>query len=97
MVTFNELKKEHLIQIVDLMLAEIIETAKEQGMTIEVDEKAKEKLADKGYDPAFGARPLRRVIEEHVEDGIADLMLEEENLKHVKVTVKNNDIVVTKM
>lgn len=96
-IAFNELKKEHLIQIVDLMLAEIIETAKEQGMTIEVDEKAKEKLADKGYDPAFGARPLRRVIEEHVEDGIADLMLEEENLKHVKVTVKNNDIVVTKM
>ncbi|SDH89830.1 ATP-dependent Clp protease ATP-binding subunit ClpE [Alteribacillus persepolensis] len=95
-VPFNELTKEDLISIVDLMLQDIMEAANEQNMHVAVTDEAKELLAELGYDPAFGARPLRRVIEEKVEDGIADLMLEEDNLENIQVVAKDNDIVVIK-
>ncbi|GGE37389.1 ATP-dependent Clp protease ATP-binding subunit ClpE [Pullulanibacillus camelliae] len=89
-VSFRALTKEHLVNIVDLMLDEVRESMREQGMTIEVTDQAKAKLAELGYDPAFGARPLRRVIEEQIEDAIADLMLDKENMKHVSVNVEND-------
>ncbi|WP_026703007.1 ATP-dependent Clp protease ATP-binding subunit [Salibacterium aidingense] len=95
-VSFHELEKEDLVTIVDLMLADIIDAAKEQNLKVNISQEAKEMLAEQGYDPAFGARPLRRVIEEKVEDGIADLMLEEENLENINVTVENDDIAVVK-
>ncbi|WP_240376271.1 ATP-dependent Clp protease ATP-binding subunit [Bacillus piscicola] len=95
-IQFKELEKKDLVKIVDLMLADIVKAAKEQDIVLTVSDEAKALLAEQGYDPAFGARPLRRVIEEKVEDGIADLMLEEENMNKVDVTVKNNDITVSK-
>ncbi|MDQ0297683.1 ATP-dependent Clp protease ATP-binding subunit ClpE [Salibacterium salarium] len=95
-VSFHELEKEDLVTIVDLMLADIFAAAEEQNMKITVSQEAKELIAELGYDPAFGARPLRRVIEEKVEDGIADLMLEEENLENISVTVEDQDLKVVK-
>ncbi|RSL29872.1 ATP-dependent Clp protease ATP-binding subunit [Salibacterium salarium] len=95
-VSFQELEKDDLVTIVDLMLADIFEAAQEQNMNVTVSKEAKELIAELGYDPAFGARPLRRVIEEKVEDGIADLMLEEENLETINVTVEDQDIKVVK-
>lgn len=56
--------------------------------------KQKKKIVELGYDPAFGARPLRRIIEEHVEDGISDAMLENEHANAMQVTVINDQIVV---
>ncbi|RKD68138.1 ATP-dependent Clp protease ATP-binding subunit ClpE [Sinobaca qinghaiensis] len=94
-VKFGELKREDLITIVDIMLSEITEAAAEQDMKVEVSDEAKAKLADLGYDPAFGARPLRRVIAEQVEDGIADLMLDEEKLEHITVSLVDDKISVT--
>lgn len=94
-VKFGELKREDLITIVDIMLSEIVEAAQEQDMKVEVSDEAKAKLADLGYDPAFGARPLRRVIAEQVEDGIADLMLDEDKLEHITVSLVNDKISVT--
>lgn len=94
-VKFGELKREDLITIVDIMLSEITEAAAEQNMKVEVSDEAKAKLADLGYDPAFGARPLRRVIAEQVEDGIADLMLDEEKLEHITVSLVDDKISVT--
>ncbi|MGV3487623.1 MAG: AAA family ATPase [Tuberibacillus sp.] len=76
-VSFSALSREDLKKIVDLMLEEVYEAAGERGISITVTDAAKEKLAELGYNPAFGARPLRRVIEEKVEDGIAELMMEE--------------------
>ncbi|MGY4688265.1 AAA family ATPase [Salibacterium sp. K-3] len=95
-VSFEELKQEDLVTIVDLMLEDIVDAAKEQNLNVTISQEAKEMLAEEGYDPAFGARPLRRVIEEKVEDGIADLMLEEEDLENIQVTVEDNDISVVK-
>ncbi|TLS38160.1 ATP-dependent Clp protease ATP-binding subunit [Pseudalkalibacillus caeni] len=95
-IPFEELTKENLVQIVDLMLAELKENINEQGMDIDVTEEAKAKLAELGYNPQFGARPLRRVIEEYVEDGIADLVMEEGNVTEVEVAVQDGDIIVKK-
>lgn len=93
-VQFNALTKEHLLSIVDLMLTDLTEVANERKVTLTVDQKAKEKIVELGYDPAFGARPLRRIIEEHVEDGISDAMLENEHANAMQVTVINDQIVV---
>lgn len=94
-VRFNELSREHLVTIVDLMLADLQDSAAEQGLTIEVTKDAKQKMAELGYDPTFGARPLRRVIEEYVEDGIADVMLENEEVKNIAVNVRDDKLKVS--
>ncbi|WP_018932559.1 ATP-dependent Clp protease ATP-binding subunit [Gracilibacillus lacisalsi] len=95
-IPFNELEQEDLLQIVDLMIAELSEQLKESDLEITVSDDAKKFLADKGYDPRFGARPLRRVIQDKVEDGITDLVLEEEDVKQIEIVFENEDIVVKK-
>ncbi|WP_411345866.1 AAA family ATPase [Paenibacillus sp. WLX1005] len=95
-IPFVALKAEDLIQIVDHMLNDIQTTLSEQGMTLDISDEAKRKLSELGYDPAFGARPLRRVIQQYVEDGITDLVLDDEQVTHINVTVNNDSIQVTK-
>ncbi|NPC92324.1 AAA domain-containing protein [Bacillus sp. WMMC1349] len=93
-VKFQPLEKEHLMKITELLLKELEETLHEQKLTIEVSDQAKEKIAEIGRHPEFGARPLRRTIQETVEDPIADLLLENEEISGVVVTVENNNITV---
>ncbi|MCA1029440.1 AAA family ATPase [Bacillus timonensis] len=93
-IEFTQLDKEHLLQIVDLMLEELQQVLKEQKITIVVEEEAKQKIAELGYHPAFGARPLRRVIQEQLEDKIADVLLEQESVAEITVTVIDNAIAV---
>ncbi|MFS0861827.1 AAA family ATPase [Fredinandcohnia sp. 179-A 10B2 NHS] len=93
-IEFKQLEKEHLLQIVDLMLKELEATLQEQNITITVEEAAKQKLAELGYHPAFGARPLRRVIQEQLEDQITDVLLEDENKTTLVVTMENDKIVI---
>ncbi|SFE30397.1 ATP-dependent Clp protease ATP-binding subunit ClpE [Lentibacillus persicus] len=95
-ITFNELAEESLLQIVDLMLAELEETIEENNIAISVTDEAKEELVKLGYDRRFGARPLRRVIQDKVEDQLTDLILEEESVESVNVDVKDDEIVVEK-
>jgi len=83
-IPFNELEKDHLLQIVDIMLDELKEQLQEQGIDLTISQGAKEFLAEKGYDPRFGARPLRRVIQDKIEDGITDVLLEEDNVEKSK-------------
>ncbi|EIT85754.1 ATPase AAA [Fictibacillus macauensis ZFHKF-1] len=93
-VQFQSLKEQDLIQIVNLMLEELIDNVGEQGITITFTDEAKKKIAELGYHPAFGARPLRRVIQEKVEDQIADVLLEEENPKVITVSLSDDTISV---
>lgn len=93
-VEFKSLTKENLLEIVDLMLDDVNDMLKEQEISIEVDEKAKEKLVDLGYDPAMGARPLRRIIEEQIEDKIAEYYLSHSKASHMKATVNEHDEIV---
>jgi ATP-dependent Clp protease ATP-binding subunit ClpE len=92
-IEFKPLEKEHMLQIVELMLDELKATLKEEGIQVDISQEAKEKLAEIGYHPAFGARPLRRAIQEHVEDQIADLLLDEDEVKQIFITVENDRIV----
>ncbi|WP_121661122.1 ATP-dependent Clp protease ATP-binding subunit [Metabacillus litoralis] len=93
-IEFSSLEKEDLLKIVTLMIEELAETLAEQNISITVTNEAKEKLAALGYHPAFGARPLRRVIQEHVEDQITDLLLDHENLTQIEIDVVDNKIAV---
>jgi ATP-dependent Clp protease ATP-binding subunit ClpE len=96
-VEFNSLTKENLLNIVDIMLDEINEGMADHDIKINVDQDAKEKLVDLGYDPDMGARPLRRVIEEQIEDKIAEFYLENPDVGEINVTVNDdNEIIVEK-
>ncbi|WP_026908224.1 ATP-dependent Clp protease ATP-binding subunit [Paucisalibacillus globulus] len=95
-INFNELSEDNLMSIIDLMLAELTTTIKENNIEISITNDAKKALVKLGYDPKFGARPLRRVIQDKIEDPLTDLLLEEENVNHIHVAVKSGDIVVNK-
>ena len=74
-VVFQELTKEEIRKIVDLMLKEVVDQMKEKGVGLAVSEAAKDELAKEGYDPKFGARPLRKTIQRRIEDPLADMYL----------------------
>ncbi|WP_299092928.1 ATP-dependent Clp protease ATP-binding subunit [uncultured Metabacillus sp.] len=95
-IEFSSLKKDDLNKIVTLMLNELASVLAEQDITLKVTDKAKEKLAILGYHPTFGARPLRRVIQEHVEDKLTDLLLDEGDVTSITVDVENDEIIVKK-
>ena len=95
-ITFNELTEENLLDIVDLMLADLQTTIKENHMTMTVTDDAKKALVKLGYNRRFGARPLRRVIQDKIEDQLTDLILEEDDIQDVQVQVEDEHIVVKK-
>ncbi|WP_042349669.1 ATP-dependent Clp protease ATP-binding subunit [Bacillus massiliigorillae] len=95
-IEFGSLTKEHLVQIVDIMLAELNEMLQAEGLTLEVPMEVKEKLAELGYSPTFGARPLRRAIQEHLEDGIADFIYDEPESKVLKAVLVDDKIKIEK-
>ena len=86
-VVFHALDKEHIRQIVDLMLSQVAASLKEKNITLEVTDGAKDFIGDKGYDPVFGARPLRRTIQNLVEDQLSEALLRGEFLPGDTVVV----------
>ncbi len=74
-VVFHALTKEHIRKIVDLMLAKVAQQLVEKGIKLEATEAARDFLGEKGYDEVFGARPLRRVIQDMVEDKLSESLL----------------------
>ncbi|OUN01685.1 MAG: ATP-dependent Clp protease ATP-binding subunit ClpC [Firmicutes bacterium ZCTH02-B6] len=74
-IVFHALTKEHLRQIVDIMLQTLVKELKERGVEVEFTERAKDVLAEQGYDPQYGARPLRRAIQRLVENPLSEEML----------------------
>ena len=75
-IVFHPLKQEDVRRIADLQIAKLTERMKKQGITLRVDESAVELLAEKGYDPAFGARPLKRTIQSMLQNAVADSILD---------------------
>ena len=74
-IVFHPLTRDHMLEIVDLMLTEVSANLIEKGINLEVTQAAKDWLSEKGYDPTFGARPLRRVIQDNLEDKLSDAIL----------------------
>ncbi|MGD6775774.1 ATP-dependent Clp protease ATP-binding subunit [Sutcliffiella horikoshii] len=92
-IEFSQLQKDHLLAIVDIMIGELsVMLSQERDCELTISEAAKEKLIELGYNPAFGARPLRRIIQEHIEDPITDLLLDGEALATIHVDVTDNQI-----
>lgn len=77
MVIFNPLGQSEITQIVDIMFANVAKKLQERDISITLDSKAKEFIASVGFDPVFGARPLKRALYEEVEDRLAELILED--------------------
>ncbi|MCY4449978.1 MAG: ATP-dependent Clp protease ATP-binding subunit [Chloroflexi bacterium] len=71
-IVFHALTKEHIVSIVDLMLNDVRKPMLEKGLSLDVTQAAKEWLGEKGFDPTFGARPLRRLIERELEDSLSE-------------------------
>ncbi len=93
-VEFKPLSKEDLLSIVDLMIDEVNGLLEDQGLHIDVSDDVKEKLVDLGYDPKMGARPLRRVIQEYIEDGIAEHFLDHPSEKELAAEMAEDSIVI---
>ena len=74
-IIFHQLEKSHIIEIVGIQMRDIMKRTKAMGISIELTKQAKEYLAEKGYDPAFGARPLRRALQRYIEDPVAEEIL----------------------
>ncbi len=90
-VVFHALTMEHIRLIVDLMLNQVSTPLKEKNIALEVTDSAKDLLVSKGYDPVFGARPLRRVIQNMVEDQLSEALLRGEFLPGDTVVVDRDE------
>ena len=75
-VVFHALTRQHIREVVDILLRDVEKQLMAKGVHLEVTEKAKDWLGDKGYDPTFGARPLRRVIQNEIEDRLSESLLQ---------------------
>jgi len=95
-IIFHQLEKSHIMDIVGIQMRDLTKRMKSMGITIELTKQAKEFLADKGYDPAFGARPLRRALQRYVEDPVAEELLKgkypEGSTIRVKVNKKTGEL-----
>ncbi|MHC0551499.1 ATP-dependent Clp protease ATP-binding subunit [Salinicoccus sp. CNSTN-B1] len=92
-IVFHSLEKKHLKQIVSLMIDQLRDRLGGQDIHLEVTDSAKEKIADEGYDPEYGARPLARSIQRHIEDRLSESLLSGEELEGKVVTIdyKNDE------
>jgi ATPases with chaperone activity, ATP-binding subunit len=98
-VVFHALGKTELYSIVDLLLAQVQSRLNEQGITLEVSDEARDLLLREGYDEEYGARPLRRAIQQYVDDMLADALLSNEIAtgQTARLTVVDNKLAVTQV
>ena len=96
-VYFDHLSQEDLQKIVDIELKPLLDRINEMGHTLEVSPEARELLGKKGYDIQFGARPLKRAIQDLLEDPICEILMEEtEPSLHLKAEVKEDKVIITR-
>ena len=95
-IEFKALSKDNLLHIVNLMLDDVNNRLATNDIHLEVTDKVKEKLVDLGYDPKMGARPLRRTIQDHIEDAITDFYLEHPTEKDLKAVMTSNGQIIIK-
>lgn len=84
------------MQIVDIMIQDLDKTLTSQDISLVVTDEAKQKLIELGYHPSFGARPLRRVLQEQLEDGITDYIFDQPKVKNFMAVVEDNQVKIIK-
>jgi len=89
-VVFNNLEKNHIRKIVDIELVHLVKRVKQLGYEIEISESAKDFLSEKGYDSKYGARPLNRAIQKHLEDLLAENVVNNSIKEGDKITIDKN-------
>jgi len=89
-IIFHSLEREHIHKIIDIAAKDLFSRMTAMGINIEIAKAAKEFLADKGFDPAFGARPLRRAVQKYVEDPLAEEILKGTFQAGTRVRVRLN-------
>lgn len=94
-IEFNALTKEDLDQIVELMLKKVDQMLQENGMSLKVSTTARQKLVELGYDPKMGARPLRRTIQDQIEDKVTDFYLDHPQVKNFYADLSDDTIVIS--
>ena len=94
-IQFHPLSKDNLLQIVNLLLDKTNAMVSDQGLHIKVTDAAKNKLVEEGYDPEMGARPLRRVVQEEIEDKVADYKLDHTEAKQLVADLKDGEITIS--
>ncbi|WP_316572513.1 ATP-dependent protease ATP-binding subunit ClpC [Neobacillus sp. YIM B06451] len=95
-IVFHSLERKHLQEIVTLLSDQLVKRLKEQDISLELTDSAKEKISQEGYDPEYGARPLRRAIQKHIEDRLSEELLKGTLLtgQHVIIDVDNGEFTV---
>ncbi|KEF36452.1 ATPase family protein associated with various cellular activities (AAA) [Schinkia azotoformans MEV2011] len=95
-IVFHSLEKQHINEIITLMANELTKRLKEQDIDFALSDAAKEKIANEGFDPEYGARPLRRALQKQVEDRLSEELLKGTIQKGHKIIidVENDDYVV---
>lgn len=74
-IIFHNLEREHILQIIDIQMKDLVKRMTSMNITLELTKSAKEFIGEKGFDPAFGARPLKRALQRYVEDALAEEIL----------------------
>jgi ATP-dependent Clp protease ATP-binding subunit ClpA len=90
-IVFNPLQERDILKIIELLLAKIEQNLKELGIEIEVDDSAKLFIAQRGYDPNYGARPLKRTISRYIENEIAKMIIEGKVKKGNKIKIEERN------
>jgi ATP-dependent Clp protease ATP-binding subunit ClpC len=89
-IIFHPLEKSHIMEIIQIQMRDLMKRVSSMGITIELTKKAREFLADKGFDPTFGARPLKRALQKYLEDPIAEELLKGKYPEGTTIKVKVN-------
>jgi ATP-dependent Clp protease ATP-binding subunit ClpC len=89
-IIFHQLERQHILEIVQIQMRDLMKRVSAMGISVDLAKPAKEFLAEKGYDPAFGARPLRRALQKYLEDPIAEELLKGKYPEGTKIRVTVN-------
>ncbi|MCX7641965.1 MAG: AAA family ATPase [Elusimicrobiales bacterium] len=93
-IVFKNLTKDNILNIIDIQLKNLQEILLQKGIEIDIDESVKEFLFKEGYNPDFGARPLKRAIQKHIVDKLSLKIIESGDVKKFKISLKNSNVLI---
>ena len=96
-IMFNPLNKESALQIAELEIGNLTERMQANGYSLLISDRAKEFVVEKGFNAQYGARSLKRAIQQHIEDALCDYMMEHTDAKHFKADIKDNKVFVSEV